>query len=78
MISIRLLVLSFAMPRVDDIFRRGRDHSEPICTCSKLLTIRQFALPNSDAFAVIDYKNGVYLSMHETRSAQSRRYFSSW
>ena len=44
------------MPRVDDIFRRGRDHSEPICTCSKLLTIRQFALPNSDAFAVIDYK----------------------
>lgn len=66
------------MPRVDDIFRRGRDHSEPICTCSKLLTIRQFALPNSDAFAVIDYKNGVYLSMHATRSAQSRRYFLSW
>ena len=54
--SIRLLVLSFARPRVDDIFRRGRDHSEPICTCSKLLTIRQFALPNSDAFTVIDYK----------------------
>ena len=46
------------MPRVDDIFRRGRDHSEPICTCSKLLTIRQFALPNNDAFAVIDYKDG--------------------
>ena len=58
MISIRLLVLSIALPRVDDIFRRGRDHSEPICTCSKLLTIRQFALPNNDAFAVIDYKDG--------------------
>jgi len=78
MISIRLLVLSFALPRVDDIFRRGRDHSEPICTCSKLLTIRRFALPNNDAFAVIDYKNDVYLSMYETRSAQSRRYFSPW
>ena len=57
---------------------KGYDHSEPICTCSKLLTIRQFSLPNSDAFAVIDYKIGVYLSMHETRSAQSRRYFSPW
>ena len=66
--SIRLLILSFSLHRVDDIFRRGRDHSEPICTCSKLLTIRQFSLPNSDAFTVIDYKNGVYLSMHETRS----------
>ena len=78
MISIRLLVLSFALPRVDDIFRRGRAHPEPIRTCSKLLTIQQFSLPRRDAFAVIDYKNGVYLSMHETRSAQSRRYFSPW
>lgn len=69
MISIRLLALSFALHRADDIFHRGRDHPEPICTCSKLLTIRQFTLLKSDAFAVIDYKNGVYLSMHETRSA---------
>ena len=69
MISIRLLVLSFALPRVDDIFRRGRDHSEPICTYLKLLTIRQFALLRNVAFSVIDYKIGVYLSMHETRSA---------
>ena len=67
--------LKNALLRVGDIFRRCRGPPEPICTCSKLLTIRQFALPNSDAFAVIDYKNGVYLSMHETRSAQSRRYF---
>ena len=69
MISIRLLVLSFAMPRVDDIFRRGRDHSEPICTCSKLLTIRQFRSAQQRCFRRDRLQIGVYLSMHETRSA---------
>lgn len=63
------------MPRADDIFRRGRDHSEPICTCSKLLTIRQYALLKNDAFTVMDYRTSLYLSMPETRSAQGRRYF---
>jgi len=28
------LVLSFSLPRADDIFRRGRAHPESICTCS--------------------------------------------
>ena len=32
--AIRLLVLSFSLPRAGDTFRRGRAHPESICTCS--------------------------------------------
>ena len=70
--------LKHALLRAGDIFSCGRGHPEPICTCSKLLTIRQLVLPKSDAFAVMDYRTSLYLSMPETRSAQGRWYFSPW
>ena len=48
--------LKHALFRAGDIFRRGRGHPEPICTCSKLLTIRQLALPKSGAFSVMTWR----------------------
>ena len=41
------------MPRVDDIFRRGNSYLNLLSLVFELLAIRQFALPNSDAFTVM-------------------------
>ena len=67
--SIRLLILTLALYRVDDIFPVVETILNLFALVRSCSRFDSFALPNSDAFAVIDYKNGVYLSMHETRSA---------
>ena len=45
--ALRVAFRQYALLRAGDIFRRGRGHPEPICTCSKLLTIRQLVCPKA-------------------------------